>query len=1017
MAQSEVKPTPTSVPDGARVAGWMRLAAVAVTVTVCTAALLDYLAVDHVEDKYFHGAEAIDMTGRQRMLATQLLLAAGEGDPVGAREHAEVLDTERRRLEALPMFAALDPPKPVAVLQAAAAGNLQSLRVAVPPYVQAMDRAAQELRQGMQAEMAAGERQHALSMAALAGAVTLLCLVLGETLARRLRRLYDRQRALHAELAQLALVAERTHNGVVFSDAQGRIQWVNAGFTRLTGYDAEDAIGRRPSELVQFDGTDQATVQRIRAALSEQRPVQVEILNRGKHGAVYWQQLDIQPLADDEGHCTGFVAVQTDISALVAERERLAAVLQALPAGVVQFDVEGAVVDLNQAACAALGESRAHWVGRVPEDGRWHAMSEDGQLGAPQPHPARQVLFGGPAVHGRLLGRLRADSLQVLRLNVEPLHDAAGGVAGAVASFFDITEHSAQRRLLALTVEAARLGTWDWHVPSGNVRVNAQWWQMLGMAPKALPETLQTWQSLCHPEDLPGVLAMLRRHLQDSTQPYRCEFRVRHASGRWLWVMAAGAVIERDASGKPLRLAGVHLDIDARKQSEQQLQVAALTDALTGLPNRSALVQRLGQCASADWHRSGTCYALLFLDFDRFKQVNDSLGHEIGDELLRQIAERLRSALRPGDELARLDPAAQHAMRLGGDEFVVLLERLHAPEEAERVAQRLLQVLAQPYPVGGHVVHSSASIGIVTSNRAKTDPAHLLRDADTAMYEAKRRGRGRAVVFSPDMQERVREALDLETELRTALVDPDAQLSLAYQPIVSLLDGELVGVEALLRWQHPQRGAVPPSLFVPVAEEAGLIGPMTEWVLQRACADAAVWRRQLGQRAPTTVSVNLSRAHIRAGGVVMAVQAALTTHGLSPQALRLEVTESMAMDDEAVAAKLTRLREMGVSVALDDFGTGHSSLAALDRLPLDAVKIDRSFVQRITDSSYQRALVGAVVQVAKALRLQVVAEGVETEAQAQVLRAAGCPLAQGWLFGRPMPAAALMQQLKEPAVE
>ncbi|GAB4122862.1 MAG: hypothetical protein Fur0014_21900 [Rubrivivax sp.] len=370
---------------------------------------------------------------------------------------------------------------------------------------------------------------------------------------------------------------------------------------------------------------------------------------------------------------------------------------------------------------------------------------------------------------------------------------------------------------------------------------------------------------------------------------------------------------------------------------------------------------------------------------------------------MRQIAERLRATLRPGDDLARLDSGAHTAARLGGDEFVALLEPLRRPEDATAVAQRLLDALAAPYLIAGQEVCSTVSIGIVTSERADRDPEALLRDADTAMYEAKRRGRARYVVFSADMYERVRQALDLEADLRRALRTP-GEIFVVYQPIVDLLTGRVEGVEALARWNHPTRGPVPPVEFIPLAEENGLIAELGEHVLITACSDAATWRERWGSEAPATVSVNLSRAQIRKGKLPARVAAILAQTGLPANALRLEITESLAMQDPQMVATLHELRALGVSLALDDFGTGYSSLASLDQLPLDAVKIDRSFVQRMVGDKYQTALIEATLKVAQSLQLQVVAEGVETEEQLGVLRRAGCTLAQGWLFGRPVPA-------------
>jgi diguanylate cyclase (GGDEF)-like protein/PAS domain S-box-containing protein len=561
-----------------------------------------------------------------------------------------------------------------------------------------------------------------------------------------------------------------------------------------------------------------------------------------------------------------------------------------------------------------------------------------------------------------------------------------------------------------MTVQAAELGTWDWQIDGGAVQFNDQWWRMFGFAPGELPDALSTWWSQVNPDDRPAARDALNRHFADQSQPYRCEFRMRCRDGRWLWVMAAGAVVERDGDGKPRRMIGVHMDIDHRKQLEHKLESAALTDALTGLPNREALHRRLSGCVEAWSNRQGQPFAVLFMDFDRFKQVNDSLGHEAGDELLRQVAGRLRSALRSGDDVSRLEEAPSTAARIGGDEFVVLLERLRHGDDASLVAGRLLGTLSQPYFIDGQVVETSVSIGVVTSEGPGGDPATLIRDADTAMYEAKRLGRGRVVVFSPEMHERVCHTMGLERDLRQALQER-GQLWVAYQPIVELGSRRVVGVEALARWNHPERGPVSPMEFIPIAEESGLIEELGAWVLRQACSDTAALLRRMPEAITFTVAVNLSRAQIMKDSLPALVARTLSDTGLPARRLHLEITESMAMQDTSAVGTLTALRRLGVRLALDDFGTGYSSLSSLDQLPLDAIKIDRSFVARMSSNAYQTALVEATLRVANSLRLEVVAEGIEDEMQAATLHALGCPLGQGWLFGKPMPADRLLALL------
>jgi predicted signal transduction protein with EAL and GGDEF domain len=419
-------------------------------------------------------------------------------------------------------------------------------------------------------------------------------------------------------------------------------------------------------------------------------------------------------------------------------------------------------------------------------------------------------------------------------------------------------------------------------------------------------------------------------------------------------------------------------------------------------------------------HQPGDGYAVLFMDFDRFKQTNDTLGHAAGDELLRQIAQRLRRALRNGDGLGQgllagdagqrpPRPQQQTAGRIGGDEFVVLLEGVRDRDAACAVARRLLRVLAAPYTIGGHVVHSTASIGIVTSDQAANDAHTVMRDADTAMYEAKRAGRARYVVFHPSMHEKLARSVATEADLRLALQRDE--LFVVYQPVVDLRPGGRCSVEALVRWRHPQRGLVSPLEFIPVAEESGLIVALGAFVLRTACQQLADWQRRLGVGAPRSVAVNLSAVQLRRAGLAAEVQAVLADSRIAPAALQLEVTESLAAQDEAARTRLREIKALGVRIALDDFGTGYSSLACLHQLPVDTVKIDRSFVSHAEGSDYHRVLIEATIRVARTLGMDTVAEGIETPSQAALLQRLDCDRGQGYLWSAPLAADALERWL------
>ena len=466
------------------------------------------------------------------------------------------------------------------------------------------------------------------------------------------------------------------------------------------------------------------------------------------------------------------------------------------------------------------------------------------------------------------------------------------------------------------------------------------------------------------------------------------------------------------------RLMATVLDATADVAREQErlarrLKSQARTDALTRMPNREAVLEGLQQMLARPVGPEERGFALLFMNCDRFRQINDALGQAAGDRLLVQIGERLRAALRPPSD--RIDPngGGQMAARTGADEFAVVLDGLRRREDAERVATRLLDALGRPYLLDGQDVTCKLSLGLVWSFDAGAAAGEMLRDASIAMVEAKRAGGARCVVFETAMRERAARRADIESDLRQALVDD--QLFVVYQPVVGLgPDGatdHAAGVEALVRWQHPTRGVVPPFEFIPVAEESGLIGAVGDFVLRRACADFAAWQGALGERAPRLLAVNLSRAQLTEPGWADVVRDVLRENGMRPDQLQLEVTESLAAQDQQVQGRLHELKAVGVALALDDFGTGYSSLSSLHQLPVDTVKIDRSFVCQADTSHHHRVLIEATVKVAQSLGMSTVAEGIETEAQAAAVRAQLCAKGQGYLFSRPLTSSALLDWL------
>ena len=467
------------------------------------------------------------------------------------------------------------------------------------------------------------------------------------------------------------------------------------------------------------------------------------------------------------------------------------------------------------------------------------------------------------------------------------------------------------------------------------------------------------------------------------------------------------------------RLMVVLTDATLEVQREQEglarrLSAAARVDSLTQMPNRSVVLEQLQQAIKRATTDADYEFAVLFINCDRFSQINDRLGHVVGDEVLGLMAGRLRATLRSHDRMNRSARIEQVAARIGGDEFVVVLDILRGPDDVHAVAHRLVEVMAMPYGIGSEQVHCGVSIGVVLRAQATGDADAVLQSASIALAEAKRSGGARYVIFEPAMQARAVRRSGIGAELRGALAE--GQLFVMYQPVVGLQGPGgpdfFAGVEALVRWRHPVRGVVPPLEFIGVAEECGLIGAIGDFVLATACRQFVEWQKTLGPRAPRKLAVNLSRGQLAQAGWARTVQDILESTGMSCGQLQLEVTESLAAQDEAVQACLHELKTLGLTLALDDFGTGYSSLSSLHLLPVDTVKIDRSFVSKVDTSPHHRVLVEATIRVATSLGMHTVAEGIETEGQSAVIRQLGCANGQGYLFSRPLLAPDLVSWLQ-----
>lgn len=680
---------------------------------------------------------------------------------------------------------------------------------------------------------------------------------------------------------------------------------------------------------------------------------------------------------------------------------RLDALHEHLPAGVVVHAADGRIVSANRLALQLLGRSEAQLLGLEASTDAWQLLRADGSVMPADEFPANQVLRTGEKLSGLVTGVSAPHATCWLLCNAYPEFDDAGQVRQVVVCFTDCTALKQAQQSLQKSEERLRLvlkgstdAPWDWDLVSGEVYYSERWWNMLGyLGADGLADS-GAWRRMLHPDDDPRVSAYIEELLASGREGYSLEFRLQHHAGHYVPVLSRGYVL-RDGSGRPVRISGVNTDLTELKRTERRIYELAYFDHLTGLPNRRFLLEEL-EHVLARAARSGQCSALLYLDLDNFKLLNDTMGHDMGDLLLRQAAQRLRATVRHSDELARL----------GGDEFVVVLEGLGttsagAAAEADRVVCKILAALGQPYQLGSVLFRSTASIGIALFGGHDTNSETLLKQADLAMYRAKADGRGVARFFDPSMQDAANRRAAFEAAMRDGL--SLGEFRLFCQPQFDC-HGKLTGGEVLVRWQREQ-GLLGPDHFIGFAEESGLILPLGEHVLKESCRALARWDGDaaLGH---VKLAVNVSVHQMRDPDFARRVERILDATGAPPGRLYLELTESVFAEDlQEITRHMQELRAHGISFALDDFGTGYSSLAYLQRFPLSALKIDRSFVRNLGIDPGSASIVEAIIVLAHKFDLEIVAEGVELETQRSFLADGGCSSMQGFLLGRPMPMA------------
>jgi diguanylate cyclase (GGDEF)-like protein/PAS domain S-box-containing protein len=604
---------------------------------------------------------------------------------------------------------------------------------------------------------------------------------------------------------------------------------------------------------------------------------------------------------------------------------------------------------------------------------------------------------------------LRPDGTLVsVEMHIRALTGRRGEIVGFLAQAVDIGNREwaevtadAERRRLEEAQRIAGLGSFEQDAVTSAISPSPELCRLLGM-PVVNEFDVATLMERIHPDDRSALAATIRA-CSEGGAPVELVHRLVWPDGTTRWVHTRAALVA--GADDRSRIVGTALDITARKKDQDDLEFQRLHDPLTGLANRALFLDELDRTLEQSEPRTDPI-AVLLLDVDDFKSINDALGHAFGDLVLEALARRLTSVTRAGDTLARL----------GGDEFALLLRSGVMPRTAEAVARRIIRQLASPFHVGETEVTVSGSMGIAVGRRSHDAPEDLLRDADLAMYLAKQRGGADFEVARPRMQDDALRHLAIVTDLRHALAD--GELEVFYQAIVNVHDASPAGVEALLRWNDPGRGLVPPSEFIAEAESTGLIVPIGDWVLNEACRRTSAWRRAGTVERDFYVSVNLSPRQLAEPTLVDNVARALRESGLAPSALVLEITESTLMRDfDEGLARLRSLKDLGLRIALDDYGTGYSSLNRLGKLPVDIVKIDKSFIDQLTVSREGRALVESVVDVADALGMKSVAEGVERPDQHGALEALGCDYLQGYLFGRPTPPAQATETLRRLAAE
>lgn len=716
----------------------------------------------------------------------------------------------------------------------------------------------------------------------------------------------------------------------------------------------------------------------------------------------YAYDMRFLPIAAPGGGIGHVVVIATDVTSRYAamvqipdREEFLQGILDTVVDGIITIDQLGLIRDFNPSAAIIFGYQPSEVIGKtmtmlMPEPYRTehHGYIE------------RYLATGIQSVIGRrreLVGLRKDGTIFPIEIAISELK--VGDQRHFTGVVRDITDRKEAERALraseeryALAARGANDGLWDWNLEDNTIYFSPRFKAMLGYRDDEIGDSPEEWMNRIHRDDVDQFCDDVDAHLSGRTVTFQSEYRIRRKSGEILRMLARGVAV-RHEDGTSYRMAGSQSDITDRKQAEERLIHDALHDAMTGLPNRILLLDRLGQALARIKRNPESRFAMAVLNLDRFRTVNESLGHGAGDDLLIAVSRRLENQIDIGDTLARL----------GADDFAILMEDTPNEKTARANVARIKKTIAQPFRLSGREVFTSASVGIVMGEPEYLTPADLLRDAELAMARAKRDGKGKTETFYSTLRHEAVGLMEAETDLRKAI--EQERVIPYYQPIIALNTGRVVGFEALARIEHPQRGIIPPAEFIPIAEETGLIVPMCEQMMSLACAQTAAWQEVFDLEGKLNVSVNLSARNLSDENLFGMLEQVLADSRLSPGSLHVEITESLIMSNpELMEQTLERLKTLDLCLALDDFGTGYSSLSYLQRFPLDMLKIDRSFVARMVSEARDQELVRIIVMLAHTLGLDVVAEGVETAGHADALRALNCEYAQGFHYAAPVPA-------------